>query len=466
MCAALFIFTAARSVAQSDELALKSRRGKELMSAGRFKEAASIYSELVRALPNNPGLLLNLGMAEQMGGQPRKAIPRFEAALKLDPDLLPAWLSLGASRLELGEPALAVAPLEKAIKLQPQNEQAIRMLADALLSLERFEQAALEFGKLSQLDPKDPRAWSGLGNSYESLAGRAFETIAREGPESAYWLALVADSRVKEGQFRSAFFFYRQALEKAPDLHGIHAALAEIYRQTNHADWAAKEEEKERQLPPPAKGRTKLEERYWQARHYNDLALQAFSRLAELPPSLQLHELLADIHRNHHQYLEAVKDWRAALKLAPGNPQIERGLATSLYLAQDYKAAAPALEKLLKREPRAPDLHFFVGDTLLQLDQVENAIRYLEKALTYDPKLLPAHASLGLALARAGKRDQAIPHLKAALKLDQDGSLHYQLSRAYQSTGQLELAKTTLAEYEQIEAQKRDLEKEIQISAP
>ena len=103
---------------------------------------------------------------------------------------------------------------------------------------------------------------------------------------------------------------------------------------------------------------------------------------------------------------------------------------------------------------------------MLQLDQVENAIRYLEKALTYDPKLLPAHASLGLALARAGKRDQAIPHLKAALKLDQDGSLHYQLSRAYQSTGQLELAKTTLAEYEQIEAQKRDLEKEIQISAP
>ena len=219
-------------------------------------------------------------------------------------------------------------------------------------------------------------------------------------------------------------------------------------------------------MPPPAKGRTKLEERYWQARHYNDLALQAFSRLAELPPSLQLHELLADIHRNHHQYLEAVKDWRAALKLAPGNPQIERELATSLYLAQDYKAAAPALEKLLKREPRAPDLHFFVGDTLLQLDQVENAIRYLEKALTYDPKLLPAHASLGLALARAGKRDQAIPHLKAALKLDQDGSLHYQLSRAYHSTGQLELAKTTLAEYEQIEAQKRDLEKEIQISAP
>src|SRR5439155_18194579 len=153
--------------------------------------------------------------------------------LKLDPNLLPAWFSLGASYMQLGEPRLAVAPLEKALQLQPDSVDAIRMLSNAFLSTGRFEQAAGEFRKLTQSDSSDPRAWSGLGKSYESLATRAFENIAREAPESAYWLALIADSRVKEGQYRSAFFFYREALKKAPDMRGLHAGLAEIYRKMN-----------------------------------------------------------------------------------------------------------------------------------------------------------------------------------------------------------------------------------------
>src|SRR2546427_410824 len=38
------------------------------------------------------------------------------------------------------------------------------------------------------------------------------------------------------------------------------------------------------------------EEYYWQTRAYNELARQAFSHLADLPPSAEVHELLAKIH--------------------------------------------------------------------------------------------------------------------------------------------------------------------------
>jgi Flp pilus assembly protein TadD len=46
-----------------EDLAAKSKHGNELMAAGRYAEAAPVYRELVEALPGNPGLLLNLGMA-------------------------------------------------------------------------------------------------------------------------------------------------------------------------------------------------------------------------------------------------------------------------------------------------------------------------------------------------------------------------------------------------------------------
>ena len=46
-----------------DDLAVTARRGREAMAAGRFDEAAALYAEITRALPDEPGMLLNLGMA-------------------------------------------------------------------------------------------------------------------------------------------------------------------------------------------------------------------------------------------------------------------------------------------------------------------------------------------------------------------------------------------------------------------
>ncbi len=75
---------------QGDQLAEQSRRGKELMSQGRFEDAIVVYRDMVKAMPGNPGLLLNLALAEQMAGHPDQAIPHFEAVLKTEPNSIPA----------------------------------------------------------------------------------------------------------------------------------------------------------------------------------------------------------------------------------------------------------------------------------------------------------------------------------------------------------------------------------------
>ena len=134
---------------QSADLAAKSQRGSELMQSGRFEVAVPIYQDLVRAVPNNPSLLMNLDSALYMTGQNRKAIPQFEAALKLDPDLLPANLFLGASRLRLGESAKTVAALEKGVQVQPEDPEARQMLAEALSAVERFGPTAEHYRKLT-----------------------------------------------------------------------------------------------------------------------------------------------------------------------------------------------------------------------------------------------------------------------------------------------------------------------------
>jgi predicted Zn-dependent protease len=475
----------------ADQLALKSHRAKQLMAEGNFAEAVSLYRELTQAVPNNAGLRLNLGMALQMAGKKREAIPQLQQAVRLDPRLAPAWLFLGSTHLELGDAVAAVRSLSTALDLEPDQQQARQMLADALFSLERFQEAATQYRELTNSDPENAQPWYGLGRSYESLSSREFKTLQKTNPESAYIVALLAETQLRKQQFSSAFFLYRRVLERLPTLPGLHSALAEVYRQTGHPEWATIENKREAQRPPPvcpeqtlecnflagryedliAGGEAKTAESlYWRSRAYNELALNAFARLGQLPPSAELHELKASIYSSQKKYSEAASEWQQALRLSPANTRIQKELAISLKLAQNYTAALPLLQELLRQEPTSPELNYLVGDTLLDQQRVEEAIPLLRRAVTQNPKLLPAHKSLARAQLAAGNTTAAISHLKIALPDDTDGSLHYQLAHAYQASGQSELAKKTIADYQKIqrseEAARQGGQQEMEITAP
>jgi len=491
---ALFSFGLLLFGSQTDDQTRDSKHANDLMAAGRYEQAIPIYRRLVDALPGNTGLLLNLALAEHMAGREREAIPHLEAVLKSQPNLMPALLSLGAARLALNEPQAAIAPLQRVVKADPKNRDARGMLAGALLDAGRFEQAAGQYRELATIAPDDPRAWYGLGMSYQSYAGEIFERMQKANPQSPYVSALIADTRVQRRQYRSAFFFYSEALKQLPNLRGVHAAMAELYRKTGHPEWAEQEDAKERSLPeancsshpgecefaaghdlqlltaPARSAAPSPEMLYWQAKAANELALQSFFRLGQLPPSIELHRLKAEIARAQNQHLDAVQEWRAALTLSPGNPSLGRELAISLLMATDYRAALAQAVELLKSEPRDAELNFIAGESELRLEEPGKAVPYLQAAIAADPKLLPAEASLGLALGRLGKNAEAIPRLEKSLAMDEDGSLHYQLVRAYQAVGEQEKAKSAMAKYQEIlrksQETKAEIERETQISPP
>jgi len=464
-----------------------------MMAAGHYQEAIPLYRRLVKAVPGNPGLLMDLGLAQHMAGHQREAVANLEAVVRSQPRLTPALIALGSARLALDEPQQAVPPLRKAVAIEPNNPDARGMLAQALTGLKHFDEAAEQFRKLTDLAPQDPRVWYGLGASYESIAAGAFDQLRSKRADSPYVAALIADTRVQRHQYNSAFFFYREALRQLPGLHGIHAALADVYRKTGHTDWGATEDGKERALPAPdcrAHGpecqfvgghdlqAAKLtgaetpsqEVLYWRAKAANELALQAFFTLGNLSPSVELHRLRAEIARSHNQHREAAQEWRAALQLAPADPGLQQELAVSLFMAQDFRAAIEAAGALLAANPKSPELNFVTGDSYLRLEQPVKSVPHLQAALEADPKLLAAHASLGLALSRLDKSSEAIPHLEKALELDDDGNLHYQLARAYQASGEREKARAAMAQYQTIleknRAGKEEVAREAQIGPP
>ena len=147
----------------------------------------------------------------------------------------------------------------------------------------------------------------------------------------------------------------------------------------------------------------------------------------------------------------------------------------SLFLANDYKAAFEEASELLKAMPGSAELNFVAGDSLLRLEDAEKAEPYLRAALKADArglgaKMGAAAASLGLALSRLGRNAEAIPLLEKSLDLDDDGSLHYQLARAYQAAGSADKARAAMTKYQELvernQKAKEEVAREAQIGPP
>ena len=162
---------------QADTLATRSAQGAAAMQASRFEEAASIYAELVAQRPEDPGLLMNLGMARYMAGDAPGAVEPLEKAARLSPGLGPASLFLGSALVDLGRVDEAIVALRRAVAALPKNVDARGMLARACLAATKFAEAAKEFRELTRLQPDSPGAWYGLTRSYEGIAEHALDAL-------------------------------------------------------------------------------------------------------------------------------------------------------------------------------------------------------------------------------------------------------------------------------------------------
>ncbi|MGH9446033.1 MAG: tetratricopeptide repeat protein [Terriglobia bacterium] len=208
----------------------------------------------------------------------------------------------------------------------------------------------------------------------------------------------------------------------------------------------------------------------WKSRAYDRLALRAFVHLTELPPSPQLHELIAELHEASGDYPMAAEEWEKAYGLSHEDPEIGEHLAAALVQASDYRPAGQLLETILRRQPRSAEVNYLLGFSLLNLQKPAQAIPYFRKAVDLDSGMLTAQRDWGRAYLQIGQSASAIPHLKAALSLDDDGSLHYQLARAYVATGQRRLAARMLQVYQRMhqadERQAEMLKRQVRVTPP
>ena len=458
-------------------LAEKNQAANQAMLAGNYAKAAAIYRELAAALPDNPGLRLNLGLALEKAGQPSAAVPELQRASSGLPDSAGPWFLLGLAYQELQQPKLAIAPLRKAVQLDDKDRQARFELADAELAAGEARPAVNDFGILTRKDPSFPKAWQGLGLSYTAMGQVFFAQLDNSNRDSAYWYALLARSKAAEQYDSEALELYRKALQMAAALKGLHAARAAIYRGSGHPDWAAVEEAREAQIPKPdcashpmacafeAQDWTKTiagagkgasaENLYWATLAAGKLAEQSFQRLSTLSSSPEIHEILAESYQLAGHRMEAVEEWRKALAMQPTDQRLQARLAESLVRARMYDDAGNLLAPLVAANPGNPEWQYYFGKVLFEQGRVDEAKPHLAIAVQSLPKYLPAQEALGRVYLALGQPGDAVPCLKRALPLDNDGSISFALSTAYRRLNRPADSQAALATYRKLSHGKR-----------
>ncbi|MEP6917853.1 MAG: tetratricopeptide repeat protein [Acidobacteriota bacterium] len=462
----------AQSQAGSGQSSATTQAASKAMAEGRFDDAAQIYRETLQALPNEGGLLMNLGMALAMGGHEAEAVAPLERAVALKPELIPAQLFLGSSYLALGRPADAIAPLKRVAAAKPSDLESRRMLAQAYSDTGRPAEAVTQLREVTDLAPRLPAGWYALGHAYNSLTQDAIGSFGDQPEDSPWRQLLVADALLADGRLTDAFALQREALEQLPAMVSIHDSIARIYELSGHPDWAAKERARGALSPTACSKRkalcefragrhraalaatlagTDLESRYWRARAGTELALASFKRLEVLPDSRERREVRATLALGQRRYTDAVAELTVALKFAPDDPGLLDDLGTAYYSARQFDQAVEVFTPILKANPEDARLLTLVGDALLQLQRTDEALPLLRRAVDRDQADPMPSLALGRAYLQKGEFARAIPLIESQLPSDHDGSLHVQLARAYSGLGQKDKADALLQESQNIQ---------------
>jgi len=149
-----------------------------------------------------------------------------------------------------------------------------------------------------------------------------------------------------------------------------------------------------------------------------------------------MHVLLGDTFRQERQWDEAEREYRKAIAIDPKSHAARLSLAIVLFTELKDDEAFDIDRSLLEENPTDPEANLLAGEILVQRNLFAEAEQYLSRCQHLKPEFEPRlHALLGRVYAETNRIPAAILEYKAGLAADEDGSMHFQLARLYQKSG-------------------------------
>jgi Flp pilus assembly protein TadD len=162
---------------------------------------------------------------------------------------------------------------------------------------------------------------------------------------------------------------------------------------------------------------------------------------------------LMDAGTRDPKYLaEAVREFDAALALAPGYRTARLNLGVALYYAGDTQRSAATLDQVLVEQATSPHAHYVLGLVREYAGQHDAAARHFRHVTEQDATDPDAWYHLGFCLARTGKQDEAIAAFRRAAAITPyQRRIRYSLFMALTRAGRSAEAQTELEAFRSLD---------------
>lgn len=329
----------------------------------------------------------NLGIAYLEAGQYSRAVPEFEAAVKLDPNFIGAHSALCRAYLEQNELESAGTAVAAALKLDTNYQPALllygtiieayhdkgkahladRQYTEAVAAFQQAIKLDADLGDNSQVDrPENTHIYVHLGAAYIGMEAhqKAIEALQHAIAQDADLVDAhynLGYAYVEQGTYHQAIPHLERAIAIAPHLKRAHYNLARAYRESSNLE----------------------------------AATNAITETLRLDPDYQRAHELADIIKQEHY---------------------NRGIT---YLNDErYSEAATALQNAITLDSDFATAHYNLGLAYLKMETYPRAVSSLEKTIALDPNHKAAHHALALSYLGRQELGKARDAAREALKID------------------------------------------------
>lgn len=321
--------------------------------SGRFRQAATLYQELLRESPDDADLMQRLGVTLAQLGSPDEGARYLAASLEKNPDRPSVLLNLARALVASQRPEAALRCCDRTLFLDAANVEAHRLRGSTLTALGRHQDALPNLGQAVRLAPTHAGALIDLG------------------------VALAAVDRTPD-----AMACFERALALDPGQAPAHHNLGLLAARMGD----------------------------------NPRALESIDRaLALQPGNPALHINRGTTLKALDRLPEARQSFSMALAIDPGNGDATRNRAVVNLLLQNYPEALQDYEQSRARSGERPQDLVGLGATLIALNRSAEALGLLERAAVLLPQEVDAYVQLGLAQLALARHADAIASFDRAL---------------------------------------------------
>lgn len=381
-------------------------RGSYLLDAGRPRAASSAFEESTRIDPTSVEGNVMLAKALSKEGKLHEATGRLIKGLEHATEKIPLLVTLASIYREKRDFVAAEETLRKVVAMDPSNAGAKQTLGLVVLSLDRAAEASKILMTLDQRHALDREGALGLAESYLRLgeAQKARNVLSRlygkaeDDPDVA---AEYGRALSESGKLKKAHQVLLSVINARPSHAAGHFYLGRLHAKQGHLQKAADELLRSVQLKT-GETRYRLElarvllrregtDHVRDAKLHLDKVINAYVR-EEVDPEqwdADAYMMRGTLLFDQEKFSLAMRDFEAALALAPSRLDLLLGFGTTLYEMARYDEAVPYFRQVLKRDGSHADANYYLGRILLRKGQIESAKSHLEMVSKRNAKKFP-----------------------------------------------------------------------------